>query len=140
MILYLDTSSLAKMYIEEAGSSLVRQWAEEAEILATCRVAYPEMVSALSRHFRGGTLSRAPYELILERFAEEWKHFAVVDFDEVEAGRLAAAHGLRGFDAVHLAAALLLASSDPALAVAFSSFDQKLNDAATAEGLTVLSR
>ena len=102
MILYLDTSSLAKMYIEEAGSSLVREWAEDAEILATCRVAYPEMVSALSRHFRGGTLSRAPYDLLLEPFPDDWKHFAY--------------------------------------AVAFSSFDQKLDDAAAAEGLTVLSR
>jgi hypothetical protein len=40
---------------------------------------------------------------------------------------------------VHLAAALLLASSDPSPALSFSSFDTRLNDASAAEGLTVLS-
>ena len=33
MILYLDTSSLVKLYVTEAHSSLVRGWAEEAEII-----------------------------------------------------------------------------------------------------------
>jgi uncharacterized protein len=51
---------------------------------------------------------------------------------------LAAPYGLRGFDAVHLSAALLLKSSKGMPDVAFSSFDQKLNDAASAEKLKVL--
>ena len=29
---------------------------EEAEIVATCRLAYPEMISALHRHYRSGDL------------------------------------------------------------------------------------
>jgi predicted nucleic acid-binding protein len=37
MILYLDTSSLVKLYIEEIYSERVREWADDAEILATCR-------------------------------------------------------------------------------------------------------
>jgi hypothetical protein len=37
LILYLDTSSLAKLYIAEAHSNLVANWVEEAEIVATCR-------------------------------------------------------------------------------------------------------
>jgi hypothetical protein len=35
------------LYIEEPGTEAVRRWAEEAEVLATCRVAYPELISAL---------------------------------------------------------------------------------------------
>ena len=138
MILYLDTSSLVKLYVTEPHSRLVRGWAEEAEILATCRVAYPEMISALNRRFRTGDLSKADYSRLVRTFAREWQHFAVIDFDEIEAGRLAETYGLRGFDAVHLSACIMLISSEAAPSVAFSSFDQKVNDAAATEKITVL--
>ncbi|MGD0308867.1 MAG: type II toxin-antitoxin system VapC family toxin [Acidobacteriota bacterium] len=138
MILYLDTSSLVKLYVTESYSRLVRGWSEEAEILATCRVAYPEMISALNRRFRAGELEKGDYDRLMIIFASEWGHFAVIDFDEFEAGRLAEAYGLRGFDAVHLSACKLLRSSEGAPSVAFSSLDKKLNDAAAAEKLTVL--
>ncbi len=92
MILYLDTSSLVKLYITEAYSGDVRGWVNDAEIVATCRVAYPEMVSALTRRYRGGGLSKRDYELLLKTFVTEWAHFAVVDFDEIAAGRLAEIH------------------------------------------------
>jgi uncharacterized protein len=138
LILYLDTSSLVKLYVTEAHSGLVRSWAEEVEILATCRVAYPEMISALNRRFRTGDLRRGDYDLLVKTFTDEWGHFAAIDFDEIEAGRLAELYGLRGFDAVHLSACKLLKSSKGAPSVAFSSFDEKLNNAAAAEKLKVL--
>lgn len=139
MILYLDTSSLVKLYLAESHSDLVGSWTEEAEIVATCRVAYPEMMSALNRRFRSGDLARKEYDLLIKRFTGEWKQFASIDFDEVSAGRLSVRYGLRGFDAVHLSAAILLMSEESRPAVAFSSFDQKLNGAAARENLTVLS-
>ena len=138
MILYLDTSSIVKLYLTEAHSADVRGWSEEAEIVATCRVAYPEMISALTRRYRGGDLSKSDYDLILKTFTEEWTNFAVVDFDEIDAGRLAGIHGLRGFDAIHLATAKQLRSSRPHISFAFSSFDDDLNKAAVAEKLAVL--
>ena len=128
-----------KFYLTEAHSGEVRGWTEEAEIVATCRVAYPGMVSALTRSYRGGDLSRPDYGLLLKTFTAEWAHFAVVDFDEIAAGHLAEIHGLRGFDAVHLEAAKLLKSSQPHISFAFSSFDADLNKAAAAEKLTVLA-
>jgi predicted nucleic acid-binding protein len=138
VILYLDTSSLVKLYVTEAHSGLVRSWAEEAEIIATCRVAYPEMMSALTRRFKAGELEKRDYDLLVKTFSNEWQRLVVIDFDELAAGRLAAAYGLRGFDAVHLSAARLLRSSGNAPVVAFSSFDEKLNKAAAAEKFTVL--
>ena len=138
MILYLDTSSLVKLYVTESHSGLVRAWAEEAEIIATCRVAYPEMMSALNRRFKAGDLKKRDYDLLVKAFSGEWRRFAVIDFDEIAAGRLVAAYGLRGFDAVHLSAARQLRSSGNAPVVAFSSFDEKLNIAAAAEKFTVL--
>lgn len=139
MILYLDTSSLVKLYVEEVRSDAVRQWVDNAEAVATCRVAYPEMLSALTRRHNRGDLSTEDYETVAECFTGEWEHFVALDFDEIEAGHLVRKYGLRGFDAVHLAAAKLLADQNGAVEVAFSSFDKKLNGAAEAEGLAVLA-
>jgi len=138
LILYLDTSSLVKLYVSEVHSGLVRSWAEEAEIIATCRVAYPEMMSALNRRYKTGDLVKKDYDVLVKTFSREWRRFAVIDFDEIAAGRLVAAYGLRGFDAVHLSAAALLRTSGNAPVVVFSSFDDKLNKAAAAEKFTVL--
>jgi len=46
MILYLDTSSLAKLYLDEPYSDFVREWAESADIVATSRIAYPDSTRA----------------------------------------------------------------------------------------------
>ncbi|MBT1074874.1 type II toxin-antitoxin system VapC family toxin [Geobacter grbiciae] len=139
MILYLDTSSLVKLYVEEACSDTVRQWVERAEAVATCRVAYPELLSALTRRHNRGDLPREDYEVVAECFAGEWEHFVALDFDEIEAGHFVRKYGLRGFDAVHLAAAKLLLNDCGAIEVAFSSFDNKLNGAAEAEGFALLA-
>lgn len=139
MILYLDTSSLVKLYVEEECSDMVKEWVREAETVLTCRVAYPEAVSAFNRRFNSGDLSGDDYKLVFKRFSHEWEKFVTLDFDEIEAGRLVKKHGLRGFDAVHLSAAKLLKSDNNNISLSFSSFDKRLNEAASAEGLTVLS-
>src|SRR5208337_4616171 len=108
MIVYLDTSSLVKLYVQEAYTALVKKWVEEAEIVATCRIAYPETMSAMDRRFRQGDLTEKQYDSLIAKFSNEWGRFAAVDFDELEAGRLVDLYGLRGFDAVHLSAATLL--------------------------------
>jgi len=89
LILYLDTSSLVKLYIEERHSDDVRTWVDEAEIIATSRVAYPEMISALARRRRAGDITKRQYALLASSFAEEWSSVAALDFDEVVAGKLA---------------------------------------------------
>ena len=138
MIVYLDTSSLVKLYVQEAHSALVKKWVEEAEIVATCRIAYPETMSAISRRFRQGDLTERQYDSLITKFSNEWERFAAVDFDELEAGRLVNLYGLRGFDAVHLSAAMLLKATQSNILLSFSSFDEKLNKAASTEGFTIL--
>ena len=139
MILYLDTSSIVKLYIEETGSDAVRRWAGEAEVLATCRIAYPELISALNRRLRSGDISKKEFRLLIDGFSKEWADFAIIDFDEIEAGRLAEKYGLRGFDAIHLSALKLLKDRDNHISLAFSSFDKELNRAAASDGFTVLT-
>ena len=41
MTLYLDTSSLVKLYVEEVGSQDVRDLVTEAAVVTTLVVAYP---------------------------------------------------------------------------------------------------
>ena len=138
MILFLDTSALVKLYVEEAHSAAVREWVDEAEVVAACRVAYPEAVSALSRRMRAGDLSKSGYGVAFRALRRDWDRLAVVDFREVEAGRLAAKYGLRGFDAIHLSSAMTIASAPAGPDLLFSSFDAALNRAAAGERLQVL--
>jgi len=139
LILFLDTSALVKLYVEEPHSGAVREWVDEAEVVAACRVAYPESVSALNRRMRAGDLSKNGYGVAFRALRRDWDRLAVVDFREIEAGRLAAKYSIRGFDAIHLSSALTIASAPSGPDVLFSSFDAALNRAAAGERLQVLS-
>ena len=74
----------------------------------------------------------------LRGLADRWQESMLVDLAEIRAGGLAVRHGLRGFDAVQLAAAVTLRDAVGDDGVAFSSFDEALSRAAVAEGLIVL--
>jgi predicted nucleic acid-binding protein len=136
MMLYLDTSSLVKLYIEEPSSEAVRRWVQEATTLVSSCVAYPEALSAFARRHREQDLDDAGFQQVVQGFQRDWEAFAVVQVQDNLAGQLAMKHVIRGFDAVHLAAALVIRDAVPSLA--FTSFDGRLNQAATQEGLTVL--
>ncbi len=136
MILYLDTSSLVKLYIEEPSSEAVRQWVQEATALVSSCVAYPEALSAFARRHRDHDLDDNGFYRVVEGFQRDWSGLIVVEVQQALAGRMAMRHVIRGFDAVHLAAALSVYDMVPTLE--FTSFDDRLNQAAAQEGLTVL--
>lgn len=137
MILYLDTSSLVKLYLDEEGSEQVREWAREAGVLATSRVAYAEATAALARRWREGDLDEEGFRRARTALADQWGDFAVIEVAERSAAELAVRHALRGFDAIHLAAALEL-PREAGAPVAFTCFDSRLGRAATQEGLELL--
>ena len=139
MILYLGASSLIKLYIDEVFSDVVREWVEQAEIVATCRVAFTEVISAIDTRFRKNDIARKDYELVTKRFSEDWVNFATVDFDEFETGRLIRKYGLRRLDAINLSAAKLIKNNRDAISLYFSSASIELCRAAGAEGLRVLT-
>ncbi|HVF59974.1 MAG TPA: type II toxin-antitoxin system VapC family toxin [Thermoanaerobaculia bacterium] len=138
MILYLDTSSLVKLYLEEEHSDLVREWVESAEAVATSRVAYPEALSAFARRRQADDVSAEDFELLRQACETDWPSFVLLPLGERRAGGLAVKHVLRGFDAVHLSAALDLVEQLAAESIVFSAFDAKLLDAARAEGIASL--
>jgi len=137
VILYLDTSSLVKLYIEEDFSDSVRAWVETAEVIGTSRVAYTEAMAAFARRLRENDLDQSGFDKVCKALATQWPQFAVMDIDEVAAGNLAVKHGLRGFDAIHLSAALMMQKQAGEIVVAFSSFDVRLNAAAASEKLQI---
>lgn len=140
MILYLDTSSLLKLYVNEHYSDLVHHWTRQVDVLCTSRVAFAEAMAALSRRWRQGDVDDIGFQRFRRAFANEWQDFAVVNVDEVRAGELAIKHGLRGFDAIHLAAALEIAGGARGVRFFFTSFDLQLNRAAVAERFSVLDQ
>ena len=137
MILYLDTSSLLKLYLDEEHSDLVHEWADGAQVLCTSRVAYPEAMAALARRWRQHDLTDEAFDAARQAIANDWPGFSAVDLHEEAAAELAVRLDLRGFDAVHLAAAVEVVTESDAPTF-FSSFDRRLNRAARAEGLAVL--
>ncbi len=139
MILYLDTSALVKLYVKESGSQEVKKAVEEAQIVSTSRVAYVEAMAGTARKYREGELSKEEYDQVVEYLIRDWDNYFIVEVSEGVAklgGILTERHPLRGFDAIHLASALLLRNKT-GLDVSFSCFDKRLNQAAKEEGLTV---
>lgn len=138
MILYMDTSALMKVYIEEDGSEVARRLVTGAD-LAMSRVGYAEARAGLARALRAGRLDERSFPTVLRSFEERWTLVSVVEITESlvrEAGDLAQEHALRGFDAIHLASGLTFQreSGEP---VTFSAWDGLLLGAAEAEGLAV---
>ncbi|HSG40790.1 MAG TPA: type II toxin-antitoxin system VapC family toxin [Thermoanaerobaculia bacterium] len=137
MILYLDTSSLVKLYVEEEGSGEIRALVDEADIVSTSVLAYPESYSAFARQQREGGLTIEEYWRAKADLARDWPTFLRIDVTEPiyrHAGELAGLHALRGFDSLHLASYLALVSVKPHRTLRFSSFDERLNKAASREG------
>ena len=129
--LYLDTSSLVKLYVEEVGSDDVRDLVAQAAVVATSIVAYPETRAAFARLRRGGDLSPAGFATAKRNFEAQWPAFLTLDVTGAlgrEAGEFAERYALRGFDAVHLASFAEIARRAGAGAH-FSSFDDHLSKA-----------
>jgi predicted nucleic acid-binding protein len=136
LILYLDTSSLLKLYVEEEGSAQVRQLLEGAEVVATSVIAYAEARAALARHRRERAITPSEYQRAKTDFDRDWPAFLRIEVSEPlyrHAGDLAEHHAVRGFDSLHLAAFLSLEPGTGGKTVVFSSFDERLNEASRRE-------
>lgn len=135
MILYLDTSSLVKLYVAEEGSEKVTAEVEEAATVASSVLAYAEARSAFARLHRGGFVTAADLDLLVENFEADWLNLVRLQITENlcrEAGELAHRHELRGYDSLHLASYLRL-HEHTGVEVRLSAFDEALSAAAARE-------
>lgn len=139
MTLYLDTSALVKLYVQEEHSTHVKAEVERAAVVACARVAYPEGRAALARRRREGGLTERALRSAVTALDRDFAHLVVVELSDRlarEAGALAERRALRGFDAVQLVSAIELGRLTNA-APEFLAYDQRLADAAREEGLVV---
>ena len=137
MIVYLDTGSLVKLYVEEDESSKVDALVRSSEVTATSLVAYAEARAAFARRFREKAFTPNEHDRIKEFFDKDWSSYLLLNVsgDMIRlAGNLAEKHALRGFDSIHLASALTLRQelSSP---IVFSCFDNNLQKASKREDL-----
>lgn len=134
MIAYFDSSALVKLVVEEVGSDEAAAFWDGADLVVTSRVASPEVRAALASAHRARRLS----DRQLRHAKDLWASFAgalrtVELTDDVahHAGDLAEEHGLSGFDAVHLASALVLADDQTVVA----TWDIRLHAATASLGV-----
>jgi predicted nucleic acid-binding protein len=140
----LDTSALAKRYARETGTAWILSPTDPASghDLYSVRLTGPEVVATLFRKARGGQITLAQARHATANFRVDWQHqYQIVEVTPCVAERamaLAEQYGLRGYDAVHVAAALELQDLRRALhlpALTFVTADEEQLQAATAEGL-----
>ncbi len=130
MILYLDTSALFKLYVDEAGSDAVHAAVAAAESVAVCRITWVEAMSALARRGREVPADQQALDLARQALSDDWPTFLIVELTRElveQAGEFAYTFALRGYDAMQLAAAYQVRQT---AAVVFSSFDNRLSKAA----------
>jgi predicted nucleic acid-binding protein len=140
-VTYLDTSALVKRFVSEAGSPKVQRLLTRGEPIASATIAYAELYSGLTRRRREGGLSPAQYRLACRRVERDWMALVKVELGaEIlsSARGLIQRHGLRAYDAIHLASALGLqaAVNEP---VTFVAADQRLLQAAAGERLATVN-
>lgn len=137
MIVYLDTSSLVKLYVQEEDSNAIEKLVGSSEVVATSLIAYAEARSAFARRLREDVYSIDEYRKIILRFDQDWENclrLGVTGDLIRRAGDLAEKHGLRGFDAIHLSSAITF-REELSFPVYFSCSDHKLQNASRMENL-----
>lgn len=138
---FADSSALVKLYADEHGPADVRQHSH----LVVSQLARVEVPAALWRKHRMGEVTASDAGVLVADFEADYfgdgtepPRFSVIAVSTNildSAARLAGVHGLRAYDAVELASALAADGAVPE-GVGFLAYDNALNAAAAAEGLT----
>lgn len=142
MTLYLDTSALVKMYVDEEGSDSVRAVVQQADAVGTSAIAYVEARAAFARRAFERALSPTDHRRTVRELDRDWQHYLAIQVTTAlirQAAKLAERHRLRAYDAIHLASAAFM-SARIGERLLFSSWDTKLLAAAAREGLEAFSR
>jgi uncharacterized protein len=108
VIAYFDTSALIPLLVEEPGSLRAGRVWDVADHVTSVRLIYTEARTALAQAARLGRLASADLPATLEELEELYGQLDLLEVDDVlvrRAGALAQHHALRGYDAIHLAAA-----------------------------------
>ncbi len=138
-IIYLDTSTLVKQYIRERGSDAVGQQIGAASLIGTVSITRVEMAAALAKAQRLQWVTPVDARNAWEGLLTDWPSLVIVEVTSqlvTLAGDLVWRYHLRGYDAVHLSAALVW-KDILNTAITMGTYDRELWDAAAHAGLPV---
>jgi uncharacterized protein len=145
-VYFLDSSALVKRYITETGSAWVLALFDPAldNEIFIASITSVEIIAAITRRSRGNSISITDAAAIGNQFKIDLgKDYQIVEITEViinSGMSLAESYGLRGYDAIQLAAGRVVNSlciGNGLPPIIFVSADNELNAAIIAEGLTV---
>ncbi len=137
---YTDTSALLKRYVKEAGSDWLRGELIRCEVIIS-HLTPIELTAALGRRYQLGNISKFIFYQARRGFMDHYEAgiYRVINWQQPlydEAMRLTFHKGLRAYDAVQLAAALLASKSVERSRFTFLTADSALEKVAQAEGLS----
>ncbi len=133
LVVYFDTSALLKLVFVESGSDLAVELWDAADLRVSSQLVYPEARAVAAMAHRMERIDARALRSAVGTVDALYGELRVLGVDEElaqRAGELAERHGLRGYDAVHLASAISI--RDDALVVA--TWDGDLADAVVACG------
>lgn len=113
MKIFLDTSALAKRYVQEPGSGELTELLTSitSEIFIST-LAFVEFASAMGRKLRNKEIAEAKVGEAIKELEEDWYEvFAKIQLEDMlaeTAAAIALEHSLKGADAVHLASAQII--------------------------------
>ncbi len=145
-IYFLDSSAIAKRYINETGSTWICNLFDQAlnnQFFITA-ITGVEIISAITRRAKSGSINNRDAIAIRHQFKQDiLSQYQVIEITGTIINSsmiMAEMYALRGYDAVQLASGRELNISCVANglpAVIFVSADNTLNAAALAEGLVI---
>lgn len=109
MKLALDSSALAKRYVQEIGSERLDIILKNASELALCIILVPEVVSGLNRRVREGALELADYRAVRKQLLNDVRDAVILQITPSVISnslKLLENNVLRAMDALHVACAL----------------------------------
>jgi predicted nucleic acid-binding protein len=139
VILYVDSSNLVKLYLDEDDSRQIEESVAIADEIACSRLGLVEVHAALARAPKGHRITDQDYDRSVVDFTLEWREVLKISVTNrllLTASTLAAKHGLRGYDAVHLSSAIALRNNSVD-EVRISARDDDIRGAAIREGFLV---
>ncbi len=139
---YWDASALVPLLVAERDTELVRSWLSDDDRIVTWVWTRTQIVGAVERRTRDGSLSRSQRREVLRRldaFARSWDEVIDVLAVRSRANALLARHPLRAADAGQLGAALLV-QEQIAGVLDFVCLDRRLSSAAELESLRATHR
>lgn len=109
MKLAVDSSALAKRYVDETGSDQLDRLLAGAAELAFCIILVPEIISGLNRRRRERALTAAEYQKTKKQLLNDVRDATVLQINPPVIAcsvKLLETNSLRSLDALHVACAL----------------------------------